>query len=357
VETTHLNFNNQKNASFLKAISSFVGDNYFISCFMCAESSKLFATTPPAGRANFSVLQDMFRADKSRSGLLFLSRIDFRRNQGFLTQLTACVMLDSAMNTVAPIEWKASFRADDRIYVTDGGILLDQRIAFADDPLPKNGNAKQYGAFKRYWSIPAAKPPFRFDALSLRQGGDYDGPDKLILNRKYISFLLRRVPEELLRFRMTGGNEDPVQVYREEDHVGILMGIRDLPDFGPELIALADSGHVSAQMRLGYTYAFSKTVRTDYKEAVKWFSRAAEQNNPKAFCYLGRFFFSGLGVKRDWTKSLIFFERAIGLGCNEAISLRAKLIRRMPSEQYEMVAAQIVSQMVRHNALGTETGS
>jgi hypothetical protein len=263
-------------------------------------------------------------------------------------------MLDATMDTVDPIEWKASFRTDDRIYVTDGGILLDQRIAFADDPLPKTGNAKQYGAFKRYWSVPATKPPFGFDALSLRQGGNYDGPDKLILNRKYISFLLRRVPVALLRFRMTGGNEDPIQVYREEDHIGILMGIRDLPDFGPELIALAESGHVPAQMRLGYTYAFSKTVRTDYKEAVKWFSRAAEQNNPKAFLYLGRFFFSGTGVERDWIKSLIFFEQAIELGCKDAIPLRTKLIRRMPSEQYEMVAAQIVSQMAKQTALGTK---
>lgn len=260
------------------------------------------------------------------------------------------------MDSIAPIEWKVSFQKDDRIYVTDGAILLDQRIAFADDPLPANGGAKQYGAFKRYWSIPASKPPFGFDVLSLKQGGNYDGPDKLILNRKYISFLLRRVPEELLRFRMTGGNEDPIQVYREEDHIGILMGIRDLPDFGPELIALAESGHVPAQMRLGYTYAFSKTVRTDYKEAVKWFNRAAEQNNPKAVFYLGRFFFSGSGVERDWVKSLILFERAIELGCKDAIPLRAKLISRMPPGQYEMVAAQIVSQLARQSALDTETG-
>ena len=155
------------------------------------------------------------------------------------------------MDSIDPIKWIVSFRTDDRIYLADGGILLDQRVAFVD-PLPQNGNETQYVGFNKYWSRPA-RTSFGFDALSVRQNGNYDGPDNLVLNQKYISFLSRRIPTELLRFGMTGGNDAPVRLYRGKEHIGVLMPIRVRPRFGPELIALAESGHAEAQMVLGCT--------------------------------------------------------------------------------------------------------
>ena len=44
-----------------------------------------------------------------------------------------------------------------------------------------------------------------------------------------------------------------------------------------EYSVLAEQGHAKAQKNLGVMYAKGEGVRQDYKEAVKWFRKSAEQ--------------------------------------------------------------------------------
>ena len=44
----------------------------------------------------------------------------------------------------------------------------------------------------------------------------------------------------------------------------------------------AEQGNAFYQAELGYNYYFGFGVPQDYAEAVKWFRKAAEQNNAKA---------------------------------------------------------------------------
>lgn len=252
-----------------------------------------------------------------------------------------------------------SFQREDKIYVTDKRILLDNNIAFVD-PLPPDGTDKKdedargrnYVRLAEYWSR-SVRNRFSFGDLSPVENGHFGGPEKLVLGKKYISFLLRRIPEELLHFGMTDGNEDMTRLYRGEKCVGFLMPIRVLPDFSPELIAMAESGHVEAQMQLGRMYSFGcKTYPTDHAESLKWLRRAAEQNHPASFLSLAMAFFFGFGVEPDRTKSLILMERAIELGVKDAIYWRKILIQQMPPEQYKAASAKIVTEMTQDACLG-----
>lgn len=249
-----------------------------------------------------------------------------------------------------------SFQREDKIYVTDKRILLDNNIAFVD-PLPPDGTDKgsedvreqNYVRFEEYWSRSACNR-FSFSDLSALEAGNFGGPEKLVLGKKYISFLLRRIPEELLHFGMTGGNEDMTRLYRGDKCVGFLMPIRVLPDFGPELIAMAESGHVDAQMQLGRMYSFGcKAYPSDHAESLKWLRRAAEQNHPASFLSLAMAFFFGFGVDLDRTKSLILMERAIELGDKGAIYWRKILIQQMPPNQYKAASAKIVTEMTKQD--------
>ncbi|MBR3086925.1 MAG: sel1 repeat family protein [Kiritimatiellae bacterium] len=46
-------------------------------------------------------------------------------------------------------------------------------------------------------------------------------------------------------------------------------------------------------------------------EAIRWFEKAAEQNDPDALFNLGLLYYSGKGVRRDWAKARELLERAV----------------------------------------------
>lgn len=68
-----------------------------------------------------------------------------------------------------------------------------------------------------------------------------------------------------------------------------------------DLIALAESGDVEAQVQLAdaYLYATPPVGETDYAEAIKWYTDAANQNNAWAENQLGFMYFRGLGVDKN----------------------------------------------------------
>ena len=76
------------------------------------------------------------------------------------------------------------------------------------------------------------------------------------------------------------------------------------------LKALAEKGDVEAQDNLGFRYYAGRGVEKDYKEAFKWFSKAAEQNYPQAQNYLGWIYAYGRGVEKDDKIAVEWFRKA-----------------------------------------------
>jgi TPR repeat protein len=75
------------------------------------------------------------------------------------------------------------------------------------------------------------------------------------------------------------------------------------PNLLQSLIDNANKGDADAQFWLGTMYYDGKGVPQDYKEAVKWFTMAAEQGHAYAQLYLGRIHYNGDGVPQDYTEA------------------------------------------------------
>ncbi|EFC39629.1 predicted protein [Naegleria gruberi] len=78
-----------------------------------------------------------------------------------------------------------------------------------------------------------------------------------------------------------------------------------------ELLQLqADTGDSIAQNNLGAAYQNGTGVDIDYKKAVYWYEKSAEQNNSEAQFNLGYLYQEGLGVPKNIEIALQFFEKS-----------------------------------------------
>lgn len=90
----------------------------------------------------------------------------------------------------------------------------------------------------------------------------------------------------------------------------------------------AEGGHLQAQTDLGgiYLEGGKGGVQANAKEALRWFSRAAEQGSKEAFYYMGLILNAGNGVPRDEKKALEYWQRAADAGVAEA-QLRLAMLK------------------------------
>jgi TPR repeat protein len=79
------------------------------------------------------------------------------------------------------------------------------------------------------------------------------------------------------------------------------------------LIEKAEAGDAQAQYSLGAMYYEGRGVAQDYKEAAKWFARAAEQGYAEAQRQLG-FMYEGIGVAKDFKEAVKWYTRAAKQG-------------------------------------------
>ena len=77
-----------------------------------------------------------------------------------------------------------------------------------------------------------------------------------------------------------------------------------------ELMRQAREGNRRAQTRVGLAFEKGEVVQQDFAEAVKWFSKAAEQADPVAEHNLGVMYYRGVGVQRNLAEACKWFERA-----------------------------------------------
>ena len=80
----------------------------------------------------------------------------------------------------------------------------------------------------------------------------------------------------------------------------------------------AKSGEAEAQNALGEAYYDGKGVTENLTEAVKWFTKAAEQENVKAQYNLGECYYYGYGVYKDYGEAEKWYTKAAEQGCAEA---------------------------------------
>jgi len=76
----------------------------------------------------------------------------------------------------------------------------------------------------------------------------------------------------------------------------------------------ADQGNVLAQNLLGYMYSHGQGVTQDYKKAVYWFEKAAEQGDVNVQYNLGYMYNNGEGLPQDYKKAAYWYEKAAEQG-------------------------------------------
>lgn len=106
-----------------------------------------------------------------------------------------------------------------------------------------------------------------------------------------------------------------------------------------KLKILTDGGDADARFMLGYMYQVGRGVIKDYKQAVKWYTLAAEQGNSDAQLNLGFMYGKGEGVIQDYVMAHMFANIAASNGApSENRDLIAKKITPSQLEQSQQKA-------------------
>ena len=117
------------------------------------------------------------------------------------------------------------------------------------------------------------------------------------------------------------------------------------------LRARATQGDADAQFELGVKYAAGSDVRTNDKEAAKWFTSAARQGNVQAEQMLGDFYLLGRGVPKDLVRAYAWSAKAAAAG-DEASKKRVEMLKTKltpwQTALAEKLAAQPVPQTGKH---------
>lgn len=86
------------------------------------------------------------------------------------------------------------------------------------------------------------------------------------------------------------------------------------------LTSSAEAGNSDAQLALGSFYKTGESFKKDYKKSVYWYQKAADQNNVDAIRNLGYMFEKGYGLKKDIKKALKLYQQASDLNDPEAMA-------------------------------------
>jgi TPR repeat protein len=97
----------------------------------------------------------------------------------------------------------------------------------------------------------------------------------------------------------------------QELNDGLIAYVREEPLQAFQiLLPLAEKREPLAQLIVGRLYKIGNGAPQDCGEAVKWFTRAAEQGNAEAQFELGTFYHQGQCVAKDDRTAVIWFERS-----------------------------------------------
>jgi TPR repeat protein len=108
-----------------------------------------------------------------------------------------------------------------------------------------------------------------------------------------------------------------------------LSALLSQPIFTASTTGLYNNSKIQC-LSLGFAYHFGEAVPKDWVEGLKWFRKAAEQNNASAQFSLGLRYLVGEGVPKNEIKALAWFNIAAASG-----TLKTELIfhRRFATRQ------------------------
>jgi hypothetical protein len=103
-----------------------------------------------------------------------------------------------------------------------------------------------------------------------------------------------------------------------------------------QLRQMADNNDPAAENAMGLRYATGEGVKLDEREAVRWFTRAAEHGSVAAQSKLGAIYFSGRGVPQDFNQAYfwMYLARAGGDPASKMLA---------PSVMARLTRAQVIS--------------
>ena len=114
---------------------------------------------------------------------------------------------------------------------------------------------------------------------------------------------------------------------------------------------LAGQGDAKAQYNLGVMYDVGERVTQDDKEAVRWYTLAAEQEHAKAQYNLGVMYALGEGVIKDYVYAHMWGNIASMNGNDKGETLRGYVAEKMTSSQIEE-AQRLAKEFVKKNYKG-----
>lgn len=80
----------------------------------------------------------------------------------------------------------------------------------------------------------------------------------------------------------------------------------------------AELGDAVSQQRLGVCYFYGAGIKQDFKEAIRWFQKAAKQGDAKAQYFLGRCYQYGCGLTQDLERAKQWYGDAAKQGHKKA---------------------------------------
>ena len=87
-------------------------------------------------------------------------------------------------------------------------------------------------------------------------------------------------------------------------------------------------GKTAAQKSLGVAYYSGHGVAADKAEALRWYSKAADQGYAPAQCNLGRAYRDGDGVPRDYDEAARWYRKAADQGFTTANAILEAMKQR-----------------------------
>jgi TPR repeat protein len=101
----------------------------------------------------------------------------------------------------------------------------------------------------------------------------------------------------------------------------------------------ADLGFAPAQRLLGVCYLQGHAVTRNYRQARRWLTLAAEQNDPSAAYNLALMHAQGLGAEKNWSLAHGLLSRPELGGLPEAVELKRRLKEELIKLHPKLVAA------------------
>lgn len=164
---------------------------------------------------------------------------------------------------------------------------------------------------------------------------------KIIVHAAILSFILF-IPIRLLA-------EDYTEEAQANYGVGLLYSIKqDYREAFKWFTKAAEQAHAGAQLNLGLMYYNGEGVPQDYKEAARWLTKSAEQGRADAQAYLSTMYYIGQGVPEDYVQAYKWCNLAAAQGFEGAKKNRDILRKVMSSAQ--IAEAQRLSREFRPRA-------